>query len=107
MRDTEERIIDEAKAEVRKRLAHDEANWLVTRLGLAAVEFPQIVRKVFGFIFRDEWQSQTEALSVLQKRIAELDRQIAVINDRLRKAGLLVKQIDERTRAKPAQPQRR
>jgi hypothetical protein len=91
--DTEVKIIEEAKAEVRRKLAEEEAHWLVTRLGLAAVEYPEIVRRTLAVAFKKDFDILREEITALGKAVKE-------INERLDNAGRLVKAIDERTRPK-------
>lgn len=99
-RNTDERILEEAKADVRRKLAKEEANWLATRIGLAAVEYPQIIRESLRFVFAGEFE-------LLDARLKEQRDMIEQLRARLDKAGQLVKAIDERTRPRAAQPQRR
>lgn len=94
MRDAEDRIAeDDAKAELRRRLAREEANFIATRLSLAAMEYPRIMRAACAFLFKPDFD-------VLREEILKLQAEVKAINARLDKAGNLVKAIDERTRPK-------
>lgn len=68
-RDTDDRILEEAKAEVRRKLAAEEANWLTTRMGLAAVEYPNIMRSWLDFLLADRFKVIAESC---QRQIDQL-----------------------------------
>lgn len=101
MRDTEERIIEEAKAQVRKRLAHEEANWLATRLGLACLEYPLYIRDMLRVAFQPILDAIYEELKAVRAENAELK----VALDKARQAFRQL--LEERARMNGHQPQRR
>lgn len=74
---TDERILEEAKAEVRRKLAAEEANWLATRIGLACVEYPNVMRSWLDLILRPDFATIHESMLAMQKRIDALEDSLA------------------------------
>lgn len=102
----EERILDKAKADLAKKIAEDEAHWIVRKLGHAVVCFPHIMRELFSVMFKGELLWQQEEIERLRAEVEQLKIGAKKLEQRLNNAGKLVKSIDERTRQPAAQPRR-
>jgi hypothetical protein len=103
----EDRIIDKARSDLAKKIAEDEAHWIVRKLGHAVVCFPHIVKELFLTMVRPELEWQQAEIDRLKAEVDALREGAKKVDDRLNNAGKLVKEIDQRTRPKAAQPQRR
>lgn len=96
----EERILDKANAKAKANLELDEVKFWMRKWGLIVTMYPHIAKAMMIVPLQGEF-------ALMQADIDRLKAEVDTLKTRLHKAGLLVKEIDERTRPKAAQPQRR
>jgi hypothetical protein len=68
MSKAEEAALEGRLAEVRKKLAREEAEWYIGRLILAFIEFPEFSHQSFFYLFKDDFQSLWQAFHDEQKK---------------------------------------
>lgn len=79
-----DRLMDKELGELGDSLDKQESRWVIRKLGVAAIHYAHVLRKLLGFLFDAELKLLREDLLAANKKIEALE---AIVNDRFKAAG--------------------